>query len=90
MALADSLVDAYLKANMADRVAAFGGCIALNRPVDKATAEAIASQYAEVVVAPDYEAGVMDVFGAKKNLRVIKIGKHRAAAIICRAALRGI
>ena len=74
VALADSLVDAYLKANMADRVAAFGGCIALNRPVDKATAEAIVNQYAEVVVAPEYEAGVMDVFGAKKNLRVIKIG----------------
>jgi len=74
VALADSLVDAYLKANLADRVAAFGGCIALNRPVDKATAEAIAVQYAEVVVAPDYEAGVMDIFGAKKNLRVVKIG----------------
>ena len=74
VALADSLVDAYLKANLADRVAAFGGCIALNRPVDKATAEAIVNQYAEVVVAPEYEAGVMDVFGAKKNLRVIKIG----------------
>jgi phosphoribosylaminoimidazolecarboxamide formyltransferase / IMP cyclohydrolase len=74
VALADSLVDAYQKANLADRVAAFGGCIALNRPVDKATAEAIVSQYAEVVVAPDYEAGVLDVFGAKKNLRVVKIG----------------
>jgi phosphoribosylaminoimidazolecarboxamide formyltransferase/IMP cyclohydrolase len=74
VALAGSLVDAYLKANMADRVAAFGGCIALNRSVDKATAEAIVDQYAEVVVAPDYEAGVMDIFAAKKNLRVIKIG----------------
>jgi len=74
VALADSLVDAYQKANLADRVAAFGGCIALNRPVDKAAAEAIVSQYAEVVVAPDYEAGVMDIFGAKKNLRVVKIG----------------
>jgi phosphoribosylaminoimidazolecarboxamide formyltransferase / IMP cyclohydrolase len=74
VALADSLVDAYLKANMADRVAAFGGCIALNRAVDKTTAEAIVNQYAEVVVAPEYEAGVMDVFSAKKNLRVIKIG----------------
>jgi len=73
-ALAESLVDAYLKANMADRVAAFGGCIALNRSVDKAAAEAIVEQYAEVVVAPDYEAGVMDIFAAKKNLRVIKIG----------------
>ena len=74
VALAESLTEAYLKANMADRVAAFGGCIALNRAVDKATAEAIVAQYAEVVVAPDFEPGVMDVFGRKKNLRVIKIG----------------
>ncbi len=73
VALAETLEDAYLKANMADRVAAFGGCIALNRAVDKATAEAIVQQYAEVVVAPDFEAGVMDVFAAKKNLRVVKI-----------------
>jgi phosphoribosylaminoimidazolecarboxamide formyltransferase/IMP cyclohydrolase len=74
VALADSLVEAYLKANMADRVAAFGGCIALNRAVDKATAEAIVQQYAEVVVAPDFEPGVMDVLATKKNLRVVKIG----------------
>jgi phosphoribosylaminoimidazolecarboxamide formyltransferase/IMP cyclohydrolase len=73
VALSDSLVDAYLKANIADRVAAFGGCIALNKPVDRDTAEAIAERYAEVVVAPDFEQGVMDIFGAKKNLRVVKI-----------------
>jgi phosphoribosylaminoimidazolecarboxamide formyltransferase/IMP cyclohydrolase len=73
VALADTLVDAYLKANLADRVAAFGGCIALNRSVDKATAEAIVDQYAEVVVAPDFESGVMDILAAKKNLRVVKI-----------------
>jgi phosphoribosylaminoimidazolecarboxamide formyltransferase/IMP cyclohydrolase len=74
VALSDSLVDAYLKANLADRVAAFGGCIALNRTVDKATAEAIVQQYAEVVVAPEFEPGVMDIFATKKNLRVVKIG----------------
>ncbi len=73
VALADTLEEAYLKANIADRVAAFGGCIALNRAVDKATAEAIVQQYAEVVVAPDFEVGVMDVFATKKNLRVVKI-----------------
>jgi phosphoribosylaminoimidazolecarboxamide formyltransferase/IMP cyclohydrolase len=73
VALADSLADAYQKANMADRIAAFGGCIALNRAVDKATAEAIVQQYAEVVVAPEFEPGVMELFGSKKNLRVIKI-----------------
>jgi phosphoribosylaminoimidazolecarboxamide formyltransferase/IMP cyclohydrolase len=74
VARADTLVEAYEKANMADRVAAFGGCIAVNRPVDKATAEAINRQYAEVIAAPDFEEGVMDIFAAKKNLRVIRIG----------------
>jgi phosphoribosylaminoimidazolecarboxamide formyltransferase/IMP cyclohydrolase len=74
VARADSLENAYLKANMADRVAAFGGCIALNKAVDKSTAEAISQQYAEVVVAPDFEEGVMDIFAAKKNLRIIRIG----------------
>jgi len=73
-ARADSLEEAYMKANMADRIAAFGGCIAMNQPVDKATAEAITQQYAEVVVAPEFEEGVMDIFGKKKNLRVIAIG----------------
>ncbi|MGD2271344.1 MAG: IMP cyclohydrolase, partial [Desulfobacterales bacterium] len=73
VARAVSLEDAYLKANMADRVAAFGGCIALNGPVDRSTAEAISRQYAEVVVAPDFEEGVMDIFAAKKNLRIIRI-----------------
>ena len=73
VAQANSLEEAYIKANMADRVAAFGGCIALNRPVDKATAEAISQQYAEVVVAPDFEDGVMDIFAKKKNLRVVRI-----------------
>jgi len=74
VARSESLVDAYIKANMADRVAAFGGCIAVNRAVDKATAEAISKQYSEVVVAPDFEEGAMDIFSKKKNLRVIKIG----------------
>jgi phosphoribosylaminoimidazolecarboxamide formyltransferase/IMP cyclohydrolase len=73
VARADSLEEAYIKANMADRVAAFGGCIALNEPVDKATAEAISRQYAEVVVAPDFEEGVIDIFAKKKNLRIIRI-----------------
>lgn len=74
VARSDSLVDAYNKANIADRVAAFGGCIAVNRAVDKVTAEAIFEQYAEVVVAPDFEEGVMDIFAKKPNLRVIRIG----------------
>ena len=74
VARADTLLDAYQKAYMADRVAAFGGCIAVNRAVDKPTAEAVAGQYAEVVVAPEFEEGVLDIFSRRKNLRVIRIG----------------
>ncbi|MCB2168243.1 MAG: IMP cyclohydrolase [Deltaproteobacteria bacterium] len=73
VAQAESLADAYHRAYMADRVAAFGGCIALNRAVDNATAEAIADQYAEVVVAPEYEAGSLEILARRKNLRVIRI-----------------
>jgi len=73
VAIGKNLLDAYTKANLADRVAAFGGAIALNRSVDKDIAEAIAEQYAEVVVAPEYEKGVMDIFAKKKNLRIMKI-----------------
>ena len=74
VAQSDSLDKAYERAYWADRVAAFGGCIALNKPVDRATADAVCKQYAEVVVSPDFEEGVMDIFAKKKNLRVIRIG----------------
>jgi phosphoribosylaminoimidazolecarboxamide formyltransferase/IMP cyclohydrolase len=73
VARADSLLEAYDRANMADRLAAFGGAIALNREVDIATAEAIAANYAEVVVAPGFAEGVMSVFETKKSLRVLQI-----------------
>ncbi|MBW3000009.1 IMP cyclohydrolase [Candidatus Woesearchaeota archaeon] len=78
VAMGDNLADAYIRANMADRVAAFGGAIALNRMVDKTTAEAIIENYSEVVVAPEFEKGVMDIFAKKKNLRVMEIrNMHR-------------
>ncbi len=72
-ARADKLEKAYLRAYMADRVAAFGGAIALNRSVDKATAEAIANQYAEVVAAPEFEEGSFDILAGRKNLRILRI-----------------
>jgi phosphoribosylaminoimidazolecarboxamide formyltransferase / IMP cyclohydrolase len=69
-----TLAEAYQKANLADRVAAFGGTIALNREVDRETAERITENYAEVVVAPEFAAGVLELFAKKKNLRVMRIG----------------
>jgi phosphoribosylaminoimidazolecarboxamide formyltransferase/IMP cyclohydrolase len=77
-AKAASLSDAYARANMADRIAAFGGAIALNREVDRGTAMLIAENYAEVVVAPEFASGAMDIFARKKNLRVMRIGNMAA------------
>ncbi len=73
VAKAASLTEAYVRANKADRLAAFGGCIALNREVDLETARLVAENYAEVVVAPEFAPGVMELFATKKNLRVMRI-----------------
>ena len=74
-ARAETLADAYHRAHMADRLAAFGGAIALNREVDRQTAELIVETYAEVVVAPEFAPGVMDLFSRWKNLRVMRIAR---------------
>ena len=73
VAVGSTLAEAYFRANKADRLAAFGGCIALNRDCDVETAKLILENYAEVVVAPDFAPGVMDLFATKKNLRVFRI-----------------
>jgi phosphoribosylaminoimidazolecarboxamide formyltransferase/IMP cyclohydrolase len=72
-----TLAGAFHKANMADRVAAFGGAIVVNRELDLETARLISDNYAEVVAAPEFAEGVMDVFAKKKNLRVMRIGNIR-------------
>jgi len=74
-AWADSLADAYDKANMADRIAAFGGAAIFNRSLDKATAELVSQNYLEVVAAPDFEAGTLDILKKAKDLRIIRIAR---------------
>ncbi|MEJ2090613.1 MAG: IMP cyclohydrolase [Syntrophobacterales bacterium] len=71
----DSPAEAYDKANMADRIAAFGGAAVFNRPLDKSAAEVISQNYLEVVAAPGYEAGSLDILKKSKDLRIIKIAR---------------
>ncbi|MCK4589495.1 MAG: IMP cyclohydrolase [Nanoarchaeota archaeon] len=73
IALGSDLLESYLRAYRADQVAAFGGAIALNGALDRETAEAIVDQYCEVVAAPEFEEGVMEILKRRKNLRVMKI-----------------
>jgi phosphoribosylaminoimidazolecarboxamide formyltransferase/IMP cyclohydrolase len=73
VAYGSSLAEAYEKANTADRIAAFGGAVAFNRAVDKATAELVSQNYIEVVAAPEYEEGSVQILAKRGNLRIIRI-----------------
>lgn len=69
------------RAFMTDRLAAMGGCVAVNRALDKAGAEFLASNFVEVVVAPDYEEGVVDMLAKNKNLRIVQIPHMNELAV---------
>ena len=72
VAVGPRLVDAYKAALATDSVSAFGGIVGANVEVDKATAEGITSLFTEVVIAPGFSKEALDVFSAKKNLRVLQ------------------
>jgi phosphoribosylaminoimidazolecarboxamide formyltransferase/IMP cyclohydrolase len=67
----DDLLAAWQAALEADPISAFGGVVALSRPVDRPLAEALASLFLEVVIAPGYAADARDVLAAKSNLRLL-------------------
>ncbi|HEQ71498.1 MAG TPA: IMP cyclohydrolase [Spirochaetia bacterium] len=73
VACAESLPRSFREAYLADRIAAFGGAVVMNKAVDKETAESIMREYFEVVAAPEFEEGVLDILSARKNLRVMRI-----------------
>ncbi|MFZ5710371.1 MAG: bifunctional phosphoribosylaminoimidazolecarboxamide formyltransferase/IMP cyclohydrolase [Pseudomonadota bacterium] len=74
VALGATPAEAYRRALDCDRISAFGGIVALNRPLDAATADEIAGIFTEVVIAPDADAGAKAVFAARKNLRLLTAG----------------
>jgi phosphoribosylaminoimidazolecarboxamide formyltransferase/IMP cyclohydrolase len=67
------LAEAYRKAMETDPVSAFGGIVALNRPVDAATARELAKTFLEVIIAPSFDDEAKAILGAKKNVRVLEI-----------------
>jgi phosphoribosylaminoimidazolecarboxamide formyltransferase/IMP cyclohydrolase len=71
LAVADDITAAYKLAHECDPRSAFGGIVASNLPIPKDFAEALAPVFTEVVVAPGYEDGALDVLLAKKNMRVL-------------------
>src|SRR3954468_22372396 len=80
-AVGGSALEAYRRAFACDPQSAFGGVICLNRPVDEDLAEAIAGQFAEVVVAPRFTEAAVEVLARKPNLRILEDGERRRVDI---------
>ncbi|HTM44053.1 MAG TPA: bifunctional phosphoribosylaminoimidazolecarboxamide formyltransferase/IMP cyclohydrolase [Polyangiaceae bacterium] len=75
VATAQSLTEAYRAAREADSLSAFGGIVALNREVDRATAALLGETFLECVVAPGFSADALELLRQKKALRLLATGK---------------
>jgi phosphoribosylaminoimidazolecarboxamide formyltransferase/IMP cyclohydrolase len=82
VALGATAQEAYERAFATDPLSAFGGVIALNRPVDVATAERLAEQFIEVLFAPAYEDGALEILMQKPNTRILEDNERRAGLLI--------
>ena len=88
-----SLRDAYLAALACDPVSAFGGIVALNRPLDAEAAEAIVRTFTEVIIAPDASPEAAAIVAAKTNLRLLLTGglpDPRAPGLAVRSVAGGL
>jgi phosphoribosylaminoimidazolecarboxamide formyltransferase/IMP cyclohydrolase len=72
VAVGETVYDTYMKAYECDSTSIFGGIVALNRKVDKISAEEMIKIFLEIVIAPDFDEDALEVLKAKKNLRIIK------------------
>ena len=80
-ALGDGSLQAYERAFATDPLSAFGGVIAFNRPVDAATAEKLSEQFVEVLFAPGYEDGALEILTRKPSIRILEDQERRTAMI---------
>ena len=75
----DSVAVAYQRALATDPVSSFGGIVAVNRPIDASAAQEITKIFTEVVIAPGYDVDALNIFQAKKNLRVLRMNSVEPA-----------
>ncbi|HEX6641720.1 MAG TPA: bifunctional phosphoribosylaminoimidazolecarboxamide formyltransferase/IMP cyclohydrolase [Thermoanaerobaculia bacterium] len=85
-----SLIDALRAAIESDPVSAFGGIIGANREFDEECANAVAEMFLEVIVAPSFSAGAVDVLAKKKNLRLVTTDQQPATSNEFRSAAGGL
>ncbi|WP_433870201.1 bifunctional phosphoribosylaminoimidazolecarboxamide formyltransferase/IMP cyclohydrolase [Saccharopolyspora sp. CA-218241] len=90
IAVADDLAAAHRKAHECDPVSAFGGVIATNREVSVAMAEQVAEIFTEVVVAPGFAEGAVEVLSRKKNIRILTAQPPSPGRVEMRAVSGGV
>ncbi|GGV57758.1 bifunctional purine biosynthesis protein PurH [Streptomyces longisporoflavus] len=81
IAIGSNVAEAHRKAHACDPLSAFGGVIAVNRPVSKEMAEQVADIFTEVIVAPEYEDGALEALTKKKNIRVLRCHQAPSNAV---------
>lgn len=89
IALGANAAEAFRKARATDPRSAFGAVVAFNTVVDRATADAMSDLFVEVVVAPSFHAEALEVFAAKKALRVVELPVQRGAGALDFKRVRG-
>ncbi|HLL66153.1 MAG TPA: bifunctional phosphoribosylaminoimidazolecarboxamide formyltransferase/IMP cyclohydrolase [Micromonosporaceae bacterium] len=90
IAVGADVADAHRKAHACDPVSAFGGVIAVNQPVSVELARQVAEIFTEVVIAPSYADGAVEVLTAKKNLRVLRAPVWAPATVEFRQVSGGL
>ena len=90
IAVGADVADAHARAHACDPVSAFGGVIATNRPLSVDAARQIAPVFTEVVLAPDFEPGALDVLATKKNVRVLRVAAPSTGEVELRPITGGL
>ena len=90
IAIATQISDAHLAAHACDPVSAFGGVIAANRNVSVKMAQQISEIFTEVVVAPGYESGAIEILAAKPSIRILEISGFEIASAELRPISGGV
>ncbi|MGV9747797.1 bifunctional phosphoribosylaminoimidazolecarboxamide formyltransferase/IMP cyclohydrolase [Rhodococcus zopfii] len=90
IAVADTVAEAHRKAHECDPVSAFGGVIAVNREVSVELAEQVAEIFTEVIIAPAYADGAVEVLARKKNIRILRADSPKSAQIELRQISGGL
>jgi phosphoribosylaminoimidazolecarboxamide formyltransferase/IMP cyclohydrolase len=80
IAIGTDIASAYSAANACDPVSAFGGVVAANRKITVAMANALSEVFTEVIVAPGYEAGTIEILAAKPSIRILELADYKIAS----------